>query len=66
MAVEPGTRVQPVRPQQFEVRQAEEIITRISVREGVHFAALRRDVRVVLAEAGVGPEIDQAVYELLS
>lgn len=36
------------------------------LREGVHFAALRRDIRTALASTTYSAEIDQCVYEILS
>lgn len=45
--------------------QAERIAAEVSLREGEHFTRARRRIREALAEAGIAPEIDRLVADLL-
>jgi hypothetical protein len=47
-------------------RECASLAQSVQLRENIHFAALRRDVRQVLDESPVTTEIDALVYELLS
>lgn len=45
---------------------ASQVASRVPAREGIHFAAARRDIRNAISEDPSTVEIDQLVYELLS
>lgn len=46
--------------------ELEEAIANLELRQGVHFAAVRRDIRKFIAESEAGRDVEDLVEELLS